>query len=299
MPLVVGVDAGGSRTVAAAADGDASPRTVVGDPAGLSARGVEPAADAIARAVGRVLGDDRPAAIAVGAAGAGRLDVANALAAALRARFPGAPVAVTDDARIALRGALPAGDGIVLIAGTGAIAYGEFGERRCRAGGGGYALGDDGSGYAIGGAALKLLLRSFEGRSPRDPLLDAVAARTGVAGIDDLLTFAYANGTPVPTVASVAPIVLEFAGAGVRSALKIVQQAALELFDLVRTVWHASGETSELPLAFSGGLLAANTQLSYLVEVRIGSELPQLRIVKNGGPPYLGALAEARALLHS
>lgn len=298
MPLVVGVDAGASRTIAAAASGDETPCTYEGDGANANVYGVERAADAIARAIAAVAGDQIPDAIGVGAAGAGRAEVATALARALRARFANAAVAVTDDARIALRGAVAAGDGIVLIAGTGAIAYGEFGERRVRAGGGGFALGDEGSGYAIGAAALRLLLRSFEGRAPRDPLLDELAVLIEAGGREQLIAYVYDRGTPVSTVASVAPMVLEHADKGERSAVKIVQAAALELFDLVRTVGRVGGAgNAELPVAFAGGLLRANSLLTFLIETRIANELPLFRVVKNGGPAYLGALAEARGLL--
>lgn len=216
----------------------------------------------------------------------------------LRARFPDARIAVTHDAHIALRGAIPAGDGLVLIAGTGSVAYGEVGDRQFRAGGGGYALGDEGSGFAIGSAALRLLLRSFEGRVPRDPLIDELASHTGSTGSRELIAYVYESGAPVTTVASIAPIVLEFANAGERSANKIVQAAALELFELVRAVCRlADTGTVELPLAFSGGLLRNNSVLSYLIEVRVGSDLPYVRVVKDGGEPYSGALAQARALL--
>jgi N-acetylglucosamine kinase-like BadF-type ATPase len=298
MPVIVGVDAGGSRTIAIAARSDGSQRTFVGKPANPQVCGIDGAAEAVVQAIVGALDGERPGAIAVGAAGAGRVQTASALAQALRERFPGARVAVTDDAHVALRGAIPAGDGIVLIAGTGSIAYGEIGGHRFRAGGGGYALGDDGSGFAIGSAALKLLMRWFEGRAPGDPMLDALAARACARDIHDVIAYAYESGTPVRTVAEVASVVLEFANAGERSASKIVQNAALELFELVRAVCRmASVGTTETAIAFSGGLLCANSLLTYLVETRISNELPHLRIVKNGAAPHFGALEEARELL--
>lgn len=298
MPLVVGVDAGGSRTTAAAQRGDQPARLFAGHGVNLNAAGLEAAADAIARAVEGALEGERAAAIAVGAAGAARPGVADALAAALRARFEGVAIGVSDDARIALRGAIPRGDGIVLIAGTGSVVYAEIAERKIRAGGGGYAFGDEGSGFAIGAAALRLLLRSFDGRAPRDPFLDALAERTESSDAGSLAAFAYGETAPVGRIASVAPMVLEFAGAGERSATKVVQAAALDLFELVRAVHRrAEAGSGELPLAFAGGLLQDNSLLTYLLETRIANELPHLRIVKNGGAPYLGALAAARELL--
>jgi N-acetylglucosamine kinase-like BadF-type ATPase len=245
-----------------------------------------------------VLDGENASAIAVGAAGAGRDDVADALRAALEQRFPGSRVAVAGDAHIALRGAIPAGDGIVLVAGTGSIAYAEIGGRTYRAGGAGYALGDEGSGYAIGSAALKLLVRSYEGRTPRDPFLDALATRIEAENVHDVIAYAYATPAPIAAVAAVAPVVLEFANAGERSANKIVQAAALELFELVRAICRMAGAgNAELPVAFAGGLLRENSVLTFLIETRIANDLPLLHVVKGGGAPHLGALAQARALI--
>ncbi len=298
MPLVVGVDAGGSRTEAAAQRDQGPPRTFVGAGANPNVGGLEQAVDAIAAAVIGVAGTDRPDAIAVGAAGAGRSEIVEAMTAALRARFPGTPIGVSDDARIALRGAVPTGDGFVLVAGTGSLAYGEIGDRAFRAGGGGFALGEEGSGYAIGSAALKLVLRSLEGRAPRDPLIEALVMQTGASGIAQLISYTYAGGTPVRSVAAVASTVIRLADNGERSAVRIVQGAALELFELIRAVCRQAGmPASDLPIALSGGLVRSNSLLTYLIETRIANELPHLRIVKNGGPPYLGALAAAWRLL--
>lgn len=298
MPIVVGVDAGGTRVTAAAQHGDAPARVVSADGVNVNAAGLEAAIEAIARAIEGALDGATAAAIAVGAAGASRQSVADALADALRERFSDAAIVVSDDARIALRGAVPKGDGIVLIAGTGSIAYAEIGARRNRAGGGGFAFGDEGSGFAIGAAALRLLLRAFDGRAPRDPFVEALAECTQSSDAVSLSAFAYGGGSPVSAIASVAPAVLELAGGGDRAASKIVQAAALDLFELVRAVVRrAQWESGELPLVFSGGLLQNNSLLTYLVETRVANELPQLRIVKNGGAPYLGALALASELL--
>jgi N-acetylglucosamine kinase-like BadF-type ATPase len=298
--VVVGVDAGGSRTIAAAARGEETPRTFEVEGANPHVCGIDGAVNAIARAVTGALQGDVPAAIVVGSAGAGRAETARAMTQGLRAHFPDAHVTVTHDAHIALRGAVPQGDGFVLVAGTGSLAYGEVGSKPFRAGGGGYALGDEGSGFAIGAAALRLLQRTFEGRASHDPLLDALASHTGATATRDLIAYVYESASPVATVASVAPIVLEFADGGERSANRIVQAAALELYELVRAVCRLAGAGAiEVPLVFAGGLLQRNGVLSFLIETRIASDLPYLRVVKGAGAPYLGALAQARTLLRS
>lgn len=302
--LVVGVDAGGSRTVAAAScDGDVL-RVRHGEAGNPSVLGVTASSVAIARAIESVLEGEVAQAIAVGAAGAGRQQTAGELLAALAVRFPAARIAVIDDAQIALRGAIPDGDGIVLIAGTGTIAYAEVGGERFRAGGYGYALGDEGSGYAIGAAALRHLLHSYERRAPSDALAAAIAAHAGASSVRGVLEFVY-GGAPATRIASCAPVVLTCAAEGERSATKIVQRAALDLFELLKSVvrygyperkLEGAQSKEEGRLAFSGGLLRENNLLTYLLETRIRNEFPEIQIVK-GGEPWRGAVAHARALL--
>jgi glucosamine kinase len=296
--VVVGVDAGGTRTIAAVTRGDETPRTHAGPGANPNVVGVAAAVDAIATTVTALLNGDAPDAIVVGSAGAGRATTAEAMAVALRARFPGARVAVTHDLQIALRAAIPHGDGIVLVAGTGSAAYAEIDGRAFKMGGGGYAIGDEGSGYSIGAAALRLLRRAFEERAPHDALTRALVEFTRADNVNGLNAYAYEAASTPTAVAAVAPIVLERADAGERSAMKIVQPAALELFELVRALCRAAHvESRALPLAFSGGLLQRNSVLTYLIETRLTNELPHMHVVKGGAAPHLAALAQARALL--
>jgi glucosamine kinase len=292
--IVVGVDAGGSRTVAVAACGGAASEAY-GGPGNPSSAGVERAAETIAETVRAALGSKRADAVYVGAAGAWNPQIASALRDALAARLAPAKVEVASDVEIALRAAVPEGDALLLIAGTGSIAYARIGERRFRCGGLGHAIGDEGSGYAIGAAALRLLGRAFDGRGLRDAMLDAVAAKLGASDAGDLT--AVLRDAPPAAIAGIAPIVVEHADAGERSATKIVQGAALDLFELLRALARACGAGErELPLVFAGGLLRENSMLTYLLETRIANEFPHLHVVKGAPAPHAGALAAARRL---
>jgi N-acetylglucosamine kinase-like BadF-type ATPase len=295
--IVVGVDAGGSRTVAVAASGNAVGEPFSAGPGNPLRAGVERAADTIAAAVAGALGSKRADAVFVGAAGSWNAAVAASLREALRMRLAGAQVEVTNDAAIALRAAVPTGDGLLLVAGTGSIAYAEIGERQFRSGGLGHAIGDEGSGYAIGAATLRLLGKAFDGRALRDAMLDAVAAKLGVLDAQELVAAVADPSAGPAAIASVASIVIEHADAGDRSATKIVQGAALDLFELVRAVVRASGSGQrDVPLAFAGGLLRENSMLTYLLEARIANEYPHARVVKGAPQAHMGALEAARHL---
>lgn len=295
MPIFIGVDAGGS-SIACAIDRDGKIVPSMGEAANLRSAGVERAADAIATAIRGGLRDDEFAALVVGAAGAGEPAIARALEAALRQRFSSGAIAVVEDAEIALRAAVGKGDGAVLVAGTGSIAYAHVGADTYRVGGYGHLVGDDGSGFAIGRAVLAQMLRWYDGRAPHSELFDAIGARLQVDNAQQLVNRIYGEAHPVAAIAAVAPLVLERASAGERIATRIVQGAALELVDLVKALVKRAKIAGEIPLVFAGGLLSANSLLSYLIETRLLSDLPLVHPIKGAPTPVHGALELARRL---
>jgi N-acetylglucosamine kinase-like BadF-type ATPase len=297
--IAVGVDAGGTATVAAISRGGRYESSTTAGPANASSRGNAAAAREIGSAVRTIAGDGAVHALFVAAAGAGREDVRAALTASLRESFPATPhVVVEDDTRVALRAGLPEGPGIVLIAGTGSVAYAENGERHARVGGAGYLLGDEGSAFAIGMAALKLLARVYDGRATRDETTDLAARALGAPDRDALLARIYGAPLEVAPIAALAPGIVAFAGKGNRVATKIVQTAALELGDLTRAAAKGAGLFEASPaVVFAGGLLRENSLLSFLLETRITNEIPGAAVVRVRDEPARAALRFAEALL--
>ena len=135
-----------------------------------------------------------------------------------------APAAVLTDVLIAHIGALGGRPGTVLVAGTGAVAYGlDEGGVLSRADGWGMWLGDDGSGRWIGQEGLKSVLRASDGRGAATSL---TAAAVDVAGsLDRLPVYVSGTGQPGRVLASFAPVVLAHADAGDAVASAIVAQA--------------------------------------------------------------------------
>jgi len=295
--VVVGVDAGGSTTRAAVAVGGAVVRSAEGPGANASVIGVDDAADAILTTIRRALERDRPAAIAIGAAGAGRAGVASELRDLVASAYGECRVVVADDTAIALRGAIAAGPGIVLIAGTGSCAYAEHGEERVRVGGLGYLAGDEGSAFAIGMAAVRAYGRVLDGRGRADETTALVARALDAADRDTYLAALYDRPLAPATIAALAPSIVAFAGKGNRVAGKIVQAAALELGDLVKSAAAQAHLVDASPaVALCGGLLRENSMLTFLLETRIVGDLPGASIVR-GGNALDGAVRIADALL--
>jgi N-acetylmuramic acid 6-phosphate etherase len=295
---VIGIDAGGTGVRARTDDASftlleaANARTV----------GVEATARRILRVIEHLAKGMPVASVYIGAAGAGDPAIANALLLAIARALPReCIVGVGDDLHIALRSTVD-GDGIALVAGTGSIAYAEIQGKRYRTGGYGPLLGDEGSGFAIGAAALRLTLRAMDGRAPSDTLTEEIERSTGTDAHEILGRTRAASGD-TSGIAAVAPVVLHCAARGVASAVAILETAALELAGLVRRVFanveaDRLAKTRDLPLVLCGGLLTHENPLVESVRRRIRRELPSLTIV-NGGEPALGALKAAHASLAS
>lgn len=162
--------------------------------------------------------------VGVGAAGVEAAPEATAeFITLLRGRLD-VPTAVINDALAAHAGAFSGGPGVVLIAGTGAIAYAvdEDGTTH-QIDGWGPWLGDDGSGRWIGQQGLIAALRALDGRGAATALSAEAEAHAG--NIPALPNWVSSEGAPARQLASFAPRVLETAAAGDPVAREIVERA--------------------------------------------------------------------------
>lgn len=254
--IVIGADAGGTKTAAAVwKDGELVARGS-GSPGAVRPGRALAAASAIIDACRQALSATRLArgdTLVVGAAGVGRPAERDELASALRAEGLCDRVIVVTDIELVLAAAFDQGPGIALAAGTGSIAVARGAEGTLlRSGGYGWQMGDEGSGYAIGRAALVAVSRAHDGRGPATALSALLPGAARAPDFDALVSWA-ATATAAQ-VASLAPAVLGAADDGVASA--IVAEAAAELARLVTSLTARVPSAVPLPLAFAGSLLA-------------------------------------------
>ncbi|HVV46599.1 MAG TPA: BadF/BadG/BcrA/BcrD ATPase family protein [Bryobacteraceae bacterium] len=162
---------------------------------------------------------------------------------------------VTHDAKIALAGALEGEPGIIVIAGTGSIAYGEnaHGEA-ARAGGWGYIYGDEGGGFDIARQAVRAALREHEGWGPRTALTPAVIELTGATEPNDALHRLYTAEWPRSRVAEMAIAVDRIASEGDPLAADILRQAAQQLALLAAAVRRQLWSEGAVRIAHVGGV---------------------------------------------
>lgn len=237
----LGVDGGQSSTTSLIGDetghilgrGEAGPSNHVASEAGREK--LEAALSASISQAARAAGIAEPVEFAGACLGmsGGAADKRDIIASMVRA----ARLEVTDDARIALAGATGGEPGIIVIAGTGSIAYGRNGAgRAARAGGWGYIFGDEGSGFDLVRQALRAILRHEEGWGPATALRQGLLEATGAASANELLHWFYTRDYPRDRVAALAPLVDQAAAAGDPVARQLLQQAGQELALLVSSV---------------------------------------------------------------
>jgi glucosamine kinase len=197
-------------------------------------------------------------AAGVGMAGVRQPSRARDLSEALT-RQTGRPVHVTSDADTARAGAFLGAPGVVVIAGTGSMASGWNGENSARAGGHGFLLGDEGSAYWIGRAAVRAALSWEDGMGGGSALIHRAvieAAGQGPEGpedLDALIDDVCTHPAERSLLTALAPVVTALAAED-PEARKIALRAAGHLAALAEAVRRRLGP---LPVAGAGRVFSA------------------------------------------
>jgi N-acetylglucosamine kinase-like BadF-type ATPase len=205
----------------------------------------------------------------------------------------GGAIEVIGDMEVALEGAFGGEAGIIVIAGTGSIAYGrnERGEKT-RAGGWGRVASDEGSGHWIALQALSAGLRTRD-REQNSELLNNLMEALGVGTAEDLVI--RLNEDPVRDYASLFPVVLASADAGDPVAAKVLQSAGRELANLAEIlVQRLFGASEEVLVAAHGGVVASSSEVTQSFQHELRALCPRARYVDREIDPALGALEKAR-----
>lgn len=216
-----------------------------------------------------------------GIAGAGRAAEKAQLEAIRAAIFPNTPGSIVNDAACALAGGSQNKNGIVLISGTGSIAYGENNAGiNARAGGWGHSI-DVGSGYNIAIEAIKAVTSSADGKQLPTNLTQEVLNAFGLSKEEEIVGWLYDPDRKVSDVAVLAPRVLIAAEAGDLAAMNILLSAANALTANVASVSNQLGFKDRcFPLVLTGGLLENSGYYRSLITqsilTRIPNALPQL-----------------------
>lgn len=298
MRYVLGIDAGGTKTVGLLAD---ETGRILGEARGGGANlqtdgelAVEKVFDEIMENLGR---QHPVSAVCLGIAGVDRPKDEAAVRGILRRLGHRETARVVNDAVIALMAGAPDRFGIVVLSGTGSIAYGvDRTGHSARSGGYGYLLADEGSGYWLGQQALRAAVRATDGRGPATLVARLVFESLSVSSVSELVPLVYERGLAKYQIAGLAGLVQKAKDGGDALAAGLLEAGAKELALAARSVarrLELGGEPYAVVLA--GGVFRACPSLVGLVGGAL--DLTEARPVLLEAEPAQGAVLLALDLL--
>ena len=297
---VLGIDAGGTKTVALLADGDG--RILAEGRAGganLQTDGelqVEKVLHDVIEQVTRGR-NITPAAVCLGMAGVDREADGRTIREIMRRLGYRSNTLIVNDALIALVAGAGPSPGLVVISGTGSIAFGvSHRGLAARAGGWGPTLGDEGSGYWIGRRALEAVTREADGRGPRTQLTQLVLDHFQLPGPQSLVAEIYHQPQGRRAIAALAPLVDGARADGDLVAGEIMIEAADELAKAAESViarLEMRGE--QFPILLAGGILKRSAWLAAEVARRMAEVAPRSDVLPLTHEPAIGAMRLALA----
>lgn len=226
--------------------------------------------------------------VCAGVAGAHHSSSHRKLLAALRRRVPARRHLLTTDAAIALAAALGERPGVIVISGTGSIAYGR--SRRgqiLRSGGWGSLFSDEGSGYDLGRQAVVAALRDFDGRGPHTRLTHDLPKALGIRTIGQVVA-----ASPAPhQISALFRVVLESARRGDRVARRLCREAGKSLAGLALSLLKRLDPLRKaLPVVCAGGVFHASLSVRRSFAFHIHREAPKSPVRLLRRMPVEGAL---------
>jgi glucosamine kinase len=302
--IFLGIDGGGSKTSCVIGDENSVLGTGTSEGSNVVRVGKARARESLQAAIRQAcaaanMSASRIEKTCVGIAGGARTEIAEVVQRLVSEFVPG-EVVVVGDMVIAMEAAFGGGPGVIVIAGTGSIAYGRNpAGQTARAGGWGFAISDEGSGHWIGRSAVAASMRAFDeaGAEGTSPLLEGIMKSWGVTTHEQMVVAA--NGAlkiaGTHDFAALLPAALHAAEAGDAAARTILMQAGAELATLAKIVigrMFGSGES--VPVALSGGVFCNCEVVRRVFYDQLRAEYPQ--ILPNTTPvdPAEGALELAR-----
>lgn len=307
MAYYLGIDGGGSKTTCAVGDESSILATATAGPSNITRVGEGRARESLQRAIRQAcaaagIDPGQVKRTCIGAAGAGRHDIADALHKIV-AEVVAGEVEVIGDMEIALEAAFGDGPGVIVIAGTGSIAYGRDEKgRTARAGGWGFGISDEGSAHWIGRETVRHLLREIDEKlgdnraeaiARQMPLFAEIRSEWKFQTLDELCRTANA----APDFAELFPAVLRAEENGDKLAKQILYDAASELARLAEIVVRrlfGKRLPTEIAISVAGGVFQHSEHVRQVFEKEVSKPDRRLPMKGHVVEPVNGALQMAR-----
>jgi len=295
---IIGVDGGGSKTAIVLADmkGNILSRVQAGPFEYLGSESVKskinkfliPLLSDILSNANMSIGDCE--AIYMGVTGAETVEDYRNIEKALKAAGLNVKVRVKNDAIIAFNAATNGEPGVMIIAGTGSVAYGEDGKgNSIRVGGLGPIIGDEGSGYDIGRRGVVSAIKSEDGRDAKTILEDLIKYELKLKKVRDIQVLIYKKGRTREAVASIAPIVKKAADLGDQIALNILKNAGIELGRLAVSAMKVLRIKNGIVVGV-GSIFKNYSQVYNSFKEWVLNKIPEAKIIVSEREPVEGAI---------
>jgi glucosamine kinase len=306
----LGIDGGGSKTTCAVGDESSQLATAVAGPSNITRVGEVRARESLHQAIREACATAKIAPqqvqrACIGAAGAGRAEVGK-IVRTMVAEVISGEIEVVGDLEIALEAAFGEGPGVIVIAGTGSVAYGRNAQgKTARAGGWGFAISDEGSAHWIGRTAVASVLQTID-QEP-DPRKDSQASAAALSLFRELKSawrlrsldeFVLAANSS-PDFAALFPVIVAAADAGDALAQRVLSQASAELSRLagivIRRLFTGQDAGSlAVWLSMAGGVFRYATRVRGFFCDEIRKVYPHVNVNPQVVEPVAGALQMAR-----
>jgi len=207
---------------------------------------------------------------------------------------------VINDAEVGLEATCPGEvDRVLVISGTGSTAYGESGKNFAKTIGWDFILGDEGSSYAAGLAAIKAAIRSWDGRGPKTVLESLALGYANSNTMEKFIPTVYKNSEEIGLkyyIASFSPIIDDAIRTGDKVAENIRDEAAIEL---ALGVWTVAKKLKISRKKFCIGLIGSQWKMPGLLDMfkkEVMKNCPNANFSGKKGPGVWGALSLAKNL---
>ena len=300
MKYIIGIDGGGTKTVGLLAtyEGEHIAQVQAG-PSNYHVVGTEKTHDVLKEVVFQLSAHTGNTAIdsihfCLGMAGLGREDDRKVIGEICDKLGVSSNRILTHDAHIALVGGIGKQEGVIVISGTGSIVYGINGHgKEARAGGWGYLLGDEGSGYDIALKGLQAVARAADKREPPTQLTNLILNRLELSEPNGLIRWTYAASRD--EIAQLAAVIFNAIEMGDTAAEQIINSATDELACAAAAVIKQLEFSEPYYIVLSGGNLLHQQIFSDKLRSRLVKIAPMASVIHLRNDPAYGAVLLAKS----
>lgn len=275
---IIGIDGGGSKTEAVSTwvNGKIIKRHISGS-ININSVGLEEATRNLLESLENVKINGKAELCVIGAAGLENERNREEIIKLIDNKYS-KRVIIVSDAKIAYETVKHRGNVIVLICGTGSIAYTEVNGRKIRAGGWGYLIGDEGSGFWIAKKALNNMFRRYDEEIPQTQLSKRIMELYKVTSPTQIIEIIYSQ-RGISEIAKIAEEIAEACEEGDEEAIEIIDEAGRELAKIVKIVIRKSGY-GKCEVQCFGGLFKTSKRLLEKIKKELEGEYPEIKVVK-------------------